>query len=182
MTYSEIIRSVEAFAEKHCRRCPYDPTLWENHTQLVREFALQLAQIEGADKQVVEIAALLHDAGKYKGRIDHHLTGYKLARDFLETVDLPDDKKALILKCILKHRTRFAVEDNEIEVKVVQSADVLGTLFDETWQTHSQNRMSREALGRLYDKAMGKINLESARRLAAPQLEKLRTLLEDYQS
>lgn len=177
MTDPGLITTVERFAKELCRQYPFDPNLWDVHTQLVRKYALDLAEMEGADKQVVEIAALLHDIGKCKGRADHHLTGYELSRDFLETVDLPEEKKALILKCVLKHRTRFSAEENEIEVKVVQSADVLGTLFDDGWQAHSRNTMSQESLVSLYDKAMRKINLESARSIGAPQLEKLKRLL-----
>ena len=65
------------------------------------------------------------------------------------------------------------MEDNRIEVKVVQSADALGTLFDDEWQEHSRKTMPRDTLLQLYEKALGKINLELARRIAEPQVAKL---------
>jgi len=173
----EIIKKVEEFAEPYCRADPEDPKLWENHVQLVRKYALKLAEIEGADKQVVEIAALLHDIGKDKGRKDHNVRSYELSKKFIETLDLPEQKKKLILKCVLKHSTKYSQEDNEIEVKVVQSADALGTLFDDEWQQYSRETMKEELL-RLYDKSLSKLNLESAREIAKPQIEKLKKMLD----
>jgi putative nucleotidyltransferase with HDIG domain len=175
--YPEILARAEKLSEKCCRQYQADPRLWEDHVRLVREFALRLAEIEGADQEVVELAALLHDIGKFMGRENHHEYGYEIARAFLEPTSLPEAKKLLILKCILKHRTRFAAEENELEVKVIQSADVLGTLFDDTWQDYSRRTICQEEMRQLYLKAMQKINLESARKLAQPKIEELERLL-----
>ena len=179
MEYQELLLKIEKFAKAYCKQDPEDPNLWENHVQLVRKFALKLAEIEGADKQVVEIAAMLHDIGKYKGRNDHAIRSYELSKAFLKDFDLPQEKKELILKCILKHRSKFSVENNEIEVKVVQSADALGVLFDKELQEgRTRTPRPKEERLRLLDKMMDKkINLESAREIAKPQVEKLKKLL-----
>jgi len=179
MEYCELLSKIENFAQKYCKQDPEDPKLWENHVLLVREFALKLAEIEGADKQVVEMAAMLHDIGKYKGRKDHAMRSYELSKAFLKNVDLPQEKKELVLKCIIKHRSKFSIEDNEIEVKVVQSADALGVLFDkELQERRTRAPLPKEETLRLIDKMMNKkINLESAREIAKPQVEKLKKLL-----
>ena len=78
----------------------------------------------------------------------------------------------------LKHGTRFASEDNRIEVKVIQAADVLGTLYDEPWQEHYRKTMPKEELLQLFTRAMTKINLDSARKTAEPQIARLRALLD----
>lgn len=168
---------IEEFARKHCKKYKDDPKLWENHVQLVRRFALHLAEIEKVDEEVVEIAALLHDIGKDKGRKGHSERSHELSRGFLEKVDLPNEKKDLILKCILKHDSKHSGEDNEIEVKVIQSADALGTFFDEEWQKHSRETMSKEELLEIFEKSFNKINLESARKIVKPQIDKLKHLL-----
>ena len=173
-----LIKKVERFAKEHCQKDPEDPNLWENHVQLVREYALKLAEIERADKEVIEIAAFLHDIGKENGRINHHIKGRNLAKKFLESIDLPNSKERLILKCILKHRSRFSSDNNELEVKIIQSADALGTLFDERWQTYNRNHLSKEEMLSLYKKSIKKINLASARKIARPQIDKLKKLLE----
>ncbi len=178
ITYDELLARAEEFAREYYHRCKENPLLLENHVRLVRGFAITLADLEGADKQVVELAALFHDIGRYKGREEHHVHGYEIAKTFLETVELPVEKKELILKCIVKHRYRFAFEDNEIEVKIVQSADALGTLFDDIRQEKYQKTMSKEALLKQYQKVIQKINLISAKNIAQKQLEKLKNLLD----
>lgn len=177
MTNPQLLAQVEEYAKPYCEQYSEDSGLWKNHVQLVRKFALTLAGVEGVDPQVVEVAALLHDIGKCKGREEHHIRSYELSKKFLETIDLPEATKELILECVLKHRTCFSLKDNRIEVKVVQSADVLGTLFDDEWQEYSRRTMSREMIMQLYAKALKKINLESARRIAEPQIAKLEALL-----
>jgi metal-dependent HD superfamily phosphatase/phosphodiesterase len=177
MIYPQLLAQVEEFAKPYCEQYSEDPRLWKNHVQLVRQFVLRLAGVEGVDPQVVEIAALLHDIGKYKGREEHHIRSYELSKQFLKTIDLPEATKELILECVLKHRTHFSSENNRIEVKVVQSADVLGTLFDDEWQEYCRKTMSQEMIMQLYAKALRKINLESARRIAEPQIARLEALL-----
>lgn len=177
MNYFYILTTIEAFAKRYCERCPEEPMLWEGHTQLVRQYAVRLAEIEGADRQVVELAALLHDIGKCKGHPDHQIHSVDLAEELLDTLDFSESKKTLILKCILTHRTQSCNEETELELKIVQSADMLGTLFAHEWQEHS---VSRETLLKIERKAAKKLKLESARSLAAPQLEKLRKLLKSY--
>lgn len=171
-SYRDLITKIEKFVIPYYKKYKKDPKLWENHIQLTRKYALELAEIEGADKQVLEIAVLFHDAGKYKDKENHNILSYEIAKKFLENADLP--KKDLILKCILKHRSKFSSEDNEIEVKVIQSADALGTLFDEEWQEYCREHKSKEELLKKYDKTFNKICLESARETAKPQVERLK--------
>tara|TARA_Y100000310_G_C20380441_1_gene667845 strand:+ start:195 stop:728 length:534 start_codon:yes stop_codon:yes gene_type:complete len=174
----DLRQKVEEFAKKYCKKYPEDAKLWENHVQLVRKFALKLAEIEKADKVVVEISALLHDIGKDKGRKGHNERSYELSKKFLEKINLPEKKKKLILKCILKHSSKFSNEDNEIEVKVIQSADALGTFFDDEWQKFSRETMPKQELLDLFDKSFKRINLVSARKIAKPQIETLKRLLD----
>lgn len=173
----ELRLKIERFAKRHCKKCKEDSKLWENHVQLVRKFALELAKVEKADEEIVEIAAMLHDVGKDKGRERHNERSYGLSKGFLEKIDIPEKKKHLILKCILKHSSKFSDEDNEIEVKIIQSADGLGILFDEEWQKYSRATIHKEELLNLYEKSLKKINLASARKIAEPQIERLKKLL-----
>jgi HD superfamily phosphodiesterase len=172
------MKQVQDFAKPFCDQDPEDPNLWGNHVRLVREFALQLADIEGADSLVCEIAAILHDIGKDQGRKGHNVRSHELAQSFVAKLPIEDSQKALILKCILKHSSEFSSEDNEIEVKVLQSADALGVFFDKDWQAYSREVLQKDDLLGLYDKTFNKINLESAKTIVRPQIDRLRNLLE----
>jgi putative nucleotidyltransferase with HDIG domain len=172
------MKNIEEFAEECYKRFPDYPRVWEEHILPVRKFAVRLAEIEKADREVVEIAALLHDIGRYKNRDDHHLTGYEMTKNFLEDIEMEDHRKMLILKCVLKHRSRSAGEENEMEVRVVQCADALGTLFDDNWQEKSRNSMKKEELLALYEKSLGKVTLESAKKMAEPRVRYLKSILE----
>jgi putative nucleotidyltransferase with HDIG domain len=173
-----MMEKIEEYARVLCAQDEEDPNLFE-HVRLVRKYAVQLAHIEGADIRVCEIAALLHDIGKCKGRKNHHITGKKLAEKFLDTVDISTEKKELILKCIEKHRTRFSSEDNKLEVRVIQCADCLGTLFNDVWQEHCRKTRTREDLLHFYEEdVFRKLTLDSARQIALPQLEILKARLD----
>jgi hypothetical protein len=50
MDYLEIIKKAEKFAKPFYKRYDLDTKIWENHIQLVRKYALRLAELEGADK------------------------------------------------------------------------------------------------------------------------------------
>jgi putative nucleotidyltransferase with HDIG domain len=178
--YSNLIAQVEQFAKPYYAQDKEDPLIWITHIQLVRIFALWLAEKEGADRLVVETAALLHDIGKYKGRKDHHIHGYNLAKTFLSDQNIPQEQQKLILKCILKHRTRFYPEDNEPEVKIIQSADILGTLFNENWQEHCRQTLPQDQIQQFYDQANNLINLDSAKPLAQRRAQILSTILANH--
>ena len=175
------IKVIEDFAKPYyTTKLPNDSPdkgLWDHHIQLVRKFTVKLAEIEGVDKFIAEASALLHDIGKYKGREGHPQRGYELAKKFLDKQNLEEDKKKIILLCVLKHSRRFSKEGLGLEVKIIQSADALGVLFDEVWQEHSRKTLDKKTLLSLIDKSYDKINLESAKRIAKPQVEKLKSLL-----
>ena len=90
---------------------------------------------------------------------------------------MPATLIGLILECVLKHSTRYSSGDNKIEVRVSQSADALATLFDEDLQEYSRRTMPKETINQLHSRVMRKISLDSARRIAEPQIAKLEALL-----
>ena len=53
MTNPPWLVQIEEFAKSCCDQYPGDPGLWRNHVQLVRQFALNLAEIEGANPLVL---------------------------------------------------------------------------------------------------------------------------------
>ncbi len=95
--------------------------------------AQRLAQAEGADLEIVNAAALLHDAdGTTPGsdvRREHHLRSADFAGMILKQEGWPEEKIKAVQHCIRAHRYRDDSEPPEtIEAKVLFDADKLDVL------------------------------------------------------
>ena len=103
------------------------------HTERVRRIALKLAKKENADKEVVEIAALLHDIAKPRGHVmDHHTKGVEIAREMLEGVGADQDLVKKALHCIETHMMKCDLPDaprpDTAEARVVFDADMINLI------------------------------------------------------
>ncbi len=99
---------------------------WEEHIKLVVKEALMLAEKYGADKEIVELGALLHDIALVSNigtRQEHHINGKHIANDILTDFSYSEDKKERVLGCILHHRSSKNVENTE--ELCVADADIL---------------------------------------------------------
>lgn len=73
---------------------------WE-HVQQVVQTGLWLAEETGADPEIVEAAAWLHDVRKTDP--NHGLAGARAAREFLPTTDFPPAKIDAVVQSISQH-------------------------------------------------------------------------------
>ena len=96
------------------------------HTFRVRDLALRIAKREGADKEIVEIAALLHDIGLIKAYKSHDRWGAPIARHYLEKRGFDLVKIGKIVNCILTHSGNGNPET--LEQKIIYDADSLEKL------------------------------------------------------
>jgi uncharacterized protein len=118
-------------------RTPFDYR-WE-HVQAVVRLAVRLAERTGADREVSEAAAWLHDVAKPQPtdstgsdrgrRRDHGRDGAVLARRILAGTDFPPDKVELVADAIAKHVGLSHDEPVEpLEAAVLWDADKLSKL------------------------------------------------------
>lgn len=109
-----------------------DPVHGYDHILRVYRMAERLAQAEGADREIVRAAALLHDAeGPLTGgsRSAHQLASAEFARQILEAEGWPDDRITAVQHCIRAHRFRDDREQPEtIEAQVLFDADKLDAI------------------------------------------------------
>ncbi|MBQ7650982.1 MAG: 2-amino-4-hydroxy-6-hydroxymethyldihydropteridine diphosphokinase [Victivallales bacterium] len=128
----ELIHRLEEYARGLLEGSPacHD---WE-HTLRVRRNALRLAKAEGADRMVVEAAALLHDIGRPAeladcGKTCHAELGAQMARDALPKLGVSDQEFiGHVAACVLTHRYRRRNPERfpqTIEAKVIFDADKL---------------------------------------------------------
>ena len=80
---------------------------WEDHIKYVVDNALYLAKEYGADVEIVELGALLHDIAMPSNigpREEHHIQGAKIAEGLLTKYNYPQDKIERVKQCVLNHR------------------------------------------------------------------------------
>lgn len=76
------------------------------HAFRVRELAMRIAAAIGADTDVVEAGALLHDVGHTAGRDGHAERGASLAAETLARCGFPAEKVQAVAACIEHHHWR----------------------------------------------------------------------------
>ncbi|HOZ36936.1 MAG TPA: HD domain-containing protein [bacterium] len=99
---------------------------WNYHIAPVRKYALRLATKYGANKQVVEVAALLHDIGRIKyGPKNHEETGAEEAKKIL--IKYKYNQKIIddVLYCIRSHKGADGVQPKTIEAEILINADAM---------------------------------------------------------
>lgn len=136
------------------------------HIKAVADNAAVLAQYFGADKELVIIAAWLHDVASitdYNLYEDHHIHGANMAKEILEKLDYDEEKIVKVQACVLNHRGSTLGERLSPEEQCVADADAISH-FDSVpsllYLAYVERKMSigegivfvREKLERSYNK------------------------------
>lgn len=90
--------------------------------------AVELAKEQGADIEIVELGALLHDISmpsEYGSRDEHHIYGAKIAEELLNKLDYPKEKIELVKKCVLNHRASTNLKRETVEEQCIADADAI---------------------------------------------------------
>ncbi len=117
---------VEAACRDEGNRFGYG--IWTHHIVWVVDYGQLLAAKLGADPEVVEIAALLHDYASIKGLAsneDHHVAGAHEAERILKGLDYPAAKMHAVVSCILSHRGSVTLARTTPEAICLASADAM---------------------------------------------------------
>lgn len=103
-----------------------DYDFWNEHIKYVEYYANELADKYHADKEIVQLGALLHDIAlveKIGSRKEHHIQGALRAERILADMNYPSDKIDRVKQCIANHRSSKNAEN--IEDICVADADIL---------------------------------------------------------
>jgi len=105
---------------------------WE-HTLRVCRICKHLGPVEGADMEVLLIAAYLHDIGRghqdaSNGAVCHAEKGARIAESILQPLPLSEEQKQNILHCIKSHRFRGRQAPSTPEARVLFDADKLDAI------------------------------------------------------
>ncbi|MCB8976312.1 MAG: HD domain-containing protein [Ardenticatenaceae bacterium] len=100
---------------------------WEHVTAVVT-LAIKLGELTGADMDVVEAAAWLHDIRKEAGP-KHPQEGAKVAHELLPTTDFPPEKIGHVAKAIRSHMGLWRKKPlQDLESQVLWDADKLAKI------------------------------------------------------
>jgi len=101
-----------------------------SHTIRVLDLALQIGRVEGANLEVLALAAILHDIARPledKGRIkDHAQEGARIVRSFLSKLRYPHVDE--VAHAIEAHRFSTNIEPRTLEAKILSDADKIDAL------------------------------------------------------
>jgi uncharacterized protein len=105
---------------------------WD-HTERVYRLCMHIGRVEGADLEVLAVAAFLHDVGRShedesKGAICHAEKGAEIANSLLVNFPLSDEKKQNIVHCIGSHRFRGKKAPETLEARTLFDADKLDSI------------------------------------------------------
>lgn len=118
----ELLKRTNALKEEE----NYD--FWNDHIKYVVKNALELADLYNADKEIVELGALLHDIAmpsKIGPREEHHIYGAQIAEELLTKYNYPKDRIERVKQCVLNHRGSKDLPRNTLEEEIIADADVI---------------------------------------------------------
>ena len=132
MKYQKYYKLIEQQAEHFdkTQNCGIGQT-WKFHLLPVIKNACMLAEKYGADKDVVEVAAIFHDYADlldFANRENHHILGAELAEGILKQDGFPQDFIDRVKTCITNHRASVVKEKFSLEEICVADADAMSHL------------------------------------------------------
>ncbi len=183
-----IVQEIRTFVEAECKKPTskygYEP--FYHHFSPMAKHVEELADELNADKEVVLLAAWLHDIGSIiHGRENHHITGAKIAEEKLREFNYPSEKTELVKKCILHHRGSQQSNRESIEEQIIADADAMCNFDTISGQFKAafvyENKTQDEAIASIRQKLKNKWNklhFEKSRKIIKPKYEAAMLLLE----
>jgi putative nucleotidyltransferase with HDIG domain len=126
MITEEISKLVEEACRKESNSFGYGA--WSHHIASVAKYARILAKKLGADVEICELAAYLHDYASVYNKDwypEHHLYGATLAGDVLESYGYPQERVEMVKYCIVAHRASKDIKRETLEAEIIASADAM---------------------------------------------------------
>jgi len=176
-----IISEIKNFVEDECKKPTskygYEP--FPFHFAPMAEYAAALADELGGDKEIIALAAWLHDIGSIVcGREDHHITGAKIAEEKLREFNYPEEKIELIKKCILNHRGSRQNPRASIEEQITAEADVMSAfdnisgIFKAAFMYENLNQgEAKISVRKKFENKWKQLNFEKSKELIRPKYE-----------
>lgn len=183
----DIISEIKNFVESECKKptSKYGEEPFVFHFAPVVRYAEKLTLELGGDREVIVIAAWLHDIGSIMyGRHDHHITGAQIAEAKLREFDYPSEKIELVKKCILNHRGSQQTRRESLEEQIVAEADVLSSfeniagIFKAAFVFENLNQgEAKESVRKKLENKWQQLHFDQSKEIIRPKYEAAMLLL-----
>jgi len=183
----DIVQEIKTFVEDECKKPSskygYEP--FTSHFIPMVFYADQLADKLGGDKELILVAAWLHDIGSIiYGRMDHHITGAEIAQEKLREFRYPEEKIDLVKKCILNHRGSHPSDKQSIEEQIIAEADAISNfdnlpgIFNAAFVYEGLNQIeAKESVRQKLERKWDQLQLEESKDLVRLKYEAVILLL-----
>lgn len=186
---NDVVEKIRRFVEFESKKPEnwWGEEFYSLHLVGVNKYSKLLAEKLGADMEVVELAAWLHDIGSIiYGRKDHHLTGARIAGEKLRELGYPEEKIIWVQQCILAHRGSENIVPETIEAKIIADADALSTFdyihgpFLAAFVYEKLNQLqARKSVRQKYINSWNKLSFSESKEIIKPKYEAVMLLLRD---
>ncbi len=152
------------------------PEQWGLHFVPVRNYSVKLAELTGADAEVVELAAWLHDLGrvKYGTTENHHLTGAEEARKILKKLGYPEKTIKHVEDCILTHVCEEGMKRPQtIEARITASADAMVHYDTIPWLLSVSFKKHKGDIKQSVEWVLEKVNRGWEKKILVPEGKKM---------
>jgi len=122
----DIIGEIRKYVAEVCKKETnfFGMDIYTYHFVSTANYAKLLAKEAGADMEIVELSAWLHDLASVLGDYeDRHIAGAEIAEKLLTKYNYPKDKIEQIKHCILAHRGSQDIPRKTIEAECLANAD-----------------------------------------------------------
>ncbi len=126
-----LIETLRDLIAAECAKTSMTAAFFPQHILVMADYAQKLAEHYGADQEIVQISAYLHDIAFVRDpntRAEHHILGAEIAARILSDKGYPEDKALLVKQCILTHSEPRPVGQDPIEAVCVSNADAMSQI------------------------------------------------------
>jgi uncharacterized protein len=182
-----MLEKIKAMVKDLCNiRGTTEEVWWLDHIRLVEKRCLEISEKEDVDKDVLLLAAWLHDLTKITQEYeDHHIKGAERAGRILEGFDYPEEKIKQVQHCIITHSSDPNHPPLSKEAKLFADIDGISHFEDFPAFAHYAYGIKEEGirsgskrLRERYERCWGKLS-PRAKEMAKDKYNAIKTVLKD---
>ena len=126
-----LVDYIREYVKGECSNSAIGREFYENHLILVAHYGIKLAVETGADPEMVELAAYLHDFSFVIDDMNmeqHETKGVAIAEKLLKQFNYPKDKLERVKRCILNHSSLARACGASPEEVCLANADIMSLI------------------------------------------------------